>query len=49
MENSPLIGVGVCCIVPMIWTVGMFALGVWYERNGGLPWELRRRERLHDD
>jgi hypothetical protein len=38
-----LIGVTFCCLIPMIWTALVFAFGLYYERNGGLPWELRRR------
>jgi hypothetical protein len=44
----PYIGAVGCCVIPLLWTAAIFALGVWYERNGGLPWEIRRRERLEE-
>jgi hypothetical protein len=47
-QYMPYIGAVGCCVVPLLWTVGVFIFGVKYERNGGLPWEIRRRERVED-
>lgn len=50
-DPSPYLGLTFCCVIPTLWTVAMFAFGIYYERNGGLPWRVVRRtreERIED-
>jgi hypothetical protein len=47
MEQSPWLGLLFCCIIPILWSAGMIAVGIYYERYG-FPYELRRRSREDD-
>jgi hypothetical protein len=46
--SDPVIGATFCCVVPFLYGAGAFALGLWWERNGGLPWRIVRRKRDDD-
>jgi len=47
--SEPLLGATFCCLLPMIYGVSMFALGYWYKKHNGLPWQIVRRDTDDDD
>lgn len=43
MQSTELIGIALCCVLPLIWTVAMFMAGAYVSRNG---WPLSVRWRM---
>jgi hypothetical protein len=42
--ESPLLGALFCCVGPLVYGAGMFALGFWIKKHNGLPWKVVRKE-----